>query len=192
MVIDTFITDGIKKTFSTDLKFRSGSTIVFLGGIYQGNGRDYVEDSGRKSITFNIIPEAGLEGEIRSLDENIKLEEGVSTFKEQLDIDAINTFLDSGEFAEIITYTPKDGTGLLMRAIVDRSQLTPAGEDTGRILKNQIRIFIANNGTYGMTSINKAGDKVSLPERIGGANVDFLVTDILAQDEGMWELLLVK
>lgn len=194
MTPDTFTTDGINKTYSTTKKFRANSTLIFLNGIYQGLGRDYTEDSGRQSITFKNLPDAGFEGEIRYLnDEEIQTaEEGVSSFKEQLVFDAVNVFLRSDEFAETITYTPKDGVEKLIRAIVDRQQISPAGEDTGRILQNQVKISIANSETYGVISIIKGGDKVSLPERIGGPDVDFLVVDILSQDEGMWQLLLQK
>jgi hypothetical protein len=192
MVTDTFTTDGINKTYPTTKKFRSGYTLLFLNGIYQGLGRDYTEDSGHQSISFLTVPAPGLEAEIRYLDEDLRFDVGISTFKEQLVIDAVNTFVNIYEFAETITYTPKDGVGKLMPAIIDRSQISPAGEDTGRILKNQVNISIANNDLYGVISIIKGADKVSLPERIGGSNVDFLVADILRQDEGMWELLLVK
>lgn len=194
MTPDTFVTDGINKTYATTKKFRVNSTLIFLNGIYQGLGRDYTEDSGRQSITFKTLPDADLEGEIRYLeDEEIKTsEEGISSFKEQLVADAVNTFLNSDEFAETIAYTPKDGEERLIRAIVDRQIISPAGEDTGRLLQNQVKITIANSETYGVISVNKGEDKVSLPERIGGPDVDFIVIDILSQDEGMWSLLLQK
>ncbi|MDD4980696.1 MAG: hypothetical protein PHC54_05460 [Candidatus Omnitrophica bacterium] len=194
MTPDTFLTDGINKTYATTKKFRANSTLIFLNGIYQGLGRDYTEDSGRQSITFKVLPDADLEGEIRYLeDEDIETSEsGVSSFKEQLVSDAVNIFLNADEFAETITYLPKGGEEILIRAIVDRNQISPAGEDSGRLLQNQIRISIANSETYGVISVNKGEDIVSLPERIGGADVDFVVADVISQDEGMWTLLLQK
>lgn len=194
MTPDTFVTDGINKTYSTTNKFRANSTLIFLNGIYQGLGRDYTEDVGRHSITFKVLPDADLEGEIRYLtDEDIPIITPDKTYlKDQLAVDMVNLFLNENEFAEYIAYTPKGGEEKTIKAIVDRRRIAPAGEDTGRLLEGQVEIIIANNETYGVSSVNKGGDKVTLPERIGGALIDFTVIDILNQDEGMFQLLLQK
>ena len=114
------------------------------------------------------------------------------TFKSQLGQDAVNVFLNGNEFSEQVTYAPKGGSAKLIYAIVTRQRISPAGEDAGRTLINQAEIMIANDATYGVTTINKGGDKVSLPERIGGTSIDWTVADILDQDEGCWRLLLQK
>ncbi|MDD5566230.1 MAG: hypothetical protein PHG31_05015 [Candidatus Omnitrophica bacterium] len=114
----------------------------------------------------------------------------MSNFKERLNNDAVLTFLHTSEFAETIVYTPKGGTAKQIPAIVDRKRLIPSGEDSGRTLVNQIEILIANDAENGVISINKGGDTVSLPERIGDASVSWVVADILGQDEGMWHLLI--
>lgn len=114
------------------------------------------------------------------------------TFKSDLAQDAAKTFLNSDEFAEEITYTPKGGTAKVIKAVVNRKRIDPASEDAGRILINQCEIFIANDATAGVTSVNKGGDLVSLAEAIGGTQIDWVVADILAQDEGAWQLLLQK
>lgn len=113
-------------------------------------------------------------------------------FKEQLKNDAANVFLNSDEYAEWITYTPKGGAAKRIKAQIFRKQISPASEDAGRTLLNQVEIIIANNAAYGVTSINKGGDTVSLPERIGGENITWRVANILDQDEGLWHLLLQK
>lgn len=114
------------------------------------------------------------------------------TFKSQVTQDAAKTFLNSDEFAEEITYTPKGGVAKVIKAVVNRKRIDPASEDAGRILLNQCEIFIANNETAGIMSINKGGDLVSLAEVIGGPLIGWVVADILAQDEGAWQLLLQK
>lgn len=189
-----FTTDGINKTYATPSKFRANSTLIFLDGVYQGLGRDYVEDPGRQSITFINLPPAGLEGEIRYFtDQDMPISSPTRTFlKDQLAVDMVNVFLNENEFAEWIAYTPAGGIEKTIKAIVDRNRLEPAGEDTGRLLKDQATITIANNETYGVITIKKGEDKVTLLDRIGGELVDYLVMDILSQDEGMWELLLQK
>jgi hypothetical protein len=113
-------------------------------------------------------------------------------FKENLAQDAARTFLNSDEFAEEITYTPKGNSARVIKALVNRKRIDPASEDAGRILLNQCEIFIANDEISGVASINKGGDLVSLAEVIGGALIDWVVADILGRDEGMWHLLLQK
>jgi len=113
-------------------------------------------------------------------------------FKDNLAQDAAKIFLNSDEFAEEITYTPKGGAAKVIKALVNRKRIDPAYEDAGRILLNQFEIFIANDETFGIASINKGGDLVSLAEFIGGAAIDWVVADILGQDEGVWHLLLQK
>lgn len=194
MTPETFVTDGINTTYATAQKFRANTTLLFLNGVYQGLGRDYTEGANFKSIVFVVLPDAGGEGEIRYLiDEEIKTAvEGVTTFKEQLAADAVNALLNVDEFAEAIVYTPKNGTPKSIKAIVERRRVSPAGEDSGRVLENQAEIFIANNATYGVTSIKKGEDKVSLPERLGQADINWIVADVLGQDDGMWRLLCEK
>lgn len=114
------------------------------------------------------------------------------SFKEQLNKDAVLTFLKTDEFAEVILFTPQGGTAKQIPAIIERKRLNPAGEDTGRVLLNQAEIMIANDAENGIIGINKGGDKVSFPERVGDAVIDWLVIDILDQDEGMWYLLVQK
>lgn len=113
-------------------------------------------------------------------------------FKSDLAQDAAKTFLNSDEFAEDITYTPKGGVAKVIKAVVNRKRIDPASEDAGRILINQCEIFIANDAVSGIASINKGGDLVSLAEVIGGTQIDWIVADILSQDEGVWQLLLQK
>jgi hypothetical protein len=113
-------------------------------------------------------------------------------FKDGLAQDAGKVFLNSSEFAEDAVYTPKGGTPLTIKAVINRRRLDPAFEDTGRTLLNQAEIFIANDAAAGVTSINKGGDTVSFSETIGGAAISWVVVDILNQDEGMWHLLVQK
>lgn len=111
------------------------------------------------------------------------------SFKNQIKNDASKCFL--GDFSEDITYV-SGGTSKIIKAIVNRNRLTPSGEDSGRTLLNQVEIFIANDAVNGIATIDKGVDTVSLPARIGGANVTFVVADILGQDEGVWNLLCTK
>lgn len=114
------------------------------------------------------------------------------SLRDQFSADAIDCFLNIAEFAEDITYTPKGGVAKAIKAVVNRKRIDPASEDAGRILINQCEIFIANDAASGIASINKGGDLVLLAEVIGGPQIDWVVADILSQDEGAWQLLLQK
>lgn len=114
------------------------------------------------------------------------------SFKDNLKKDALNCFLTPDEFAEAIQYTSKNGTPKTVKAVINRKRLNPGGEESGRVLQNQIEIYIANDSTYGVDSVNKGGDEVLFPEVLGGIDVNFIVVDILAEDQGMWHLLVQK
>ena len=114
------------------------------------------------------------------------------SLKSQLAQDMVNSFLNSYEFAEDITYTPKNSTAKSIKAVINRKRINPAAEDVGRVLVNQGEIFIAKDDTAGVSSINRGGDIVSFAENVGGVVTDWAVIDILGQDEGMWHLLVQK
>ena len=114
------------------------------------------------------------------------------SFKDNLKKDAVNIFLTTDEFAEAVQYTPKGQSPKTIKAVINRKRLTPGGEESGRTLQNQIEIFIANDATYGVDAIIKGGDEVLFPEVIGGIDVNFVVVDILGEDQGMWHLLVQK
>jgi len=110
------------------------------------------------------------------------------SFKDNLATDANNVFLNTNEFAEDITYTPKGGSPKSIKAIIVRSRLDTGGEDAGRILRKQAEIYIANDATIGVDSIDKGDDKVQFPEIPGGSNITWAVLDILRTGK-MWHLL---
>ncbi len=114
------------------------------------------------------------------------------SFKDNLKRDALNLFLNTNEFAETIQYTPKGGAPKTIKAVINRRRLNPGGEESGRTLQNQLEILIANDSVYGVSAVNKGGDQVFFPEVLGGADVNFVVVDILGEDQGVWHLLVQK
>jgi hypothetical protein len=115
-------------------------------------------------------------------------------FKDQLSVDARNCVLNGNEFAEDVVYTPYSGQARTIKAIVERRRLIPSSQDANRVLTGTVEIHVARDAVFGVLSVNKgaSADQVVLPEIIGGTGVTFFVADILAQDEGMWHLLLQK
>lgn len=114
------------------------------------------------------------------------------TFKQKLSEDAKNIFTNTDEFAETITYTPSGGSSKTIKASIFRDRLDAGNQDRNRTLTRQAEIMIANDSTYGVTFVTRAGDYVSFPVYIGGAAVDWSVIDILSHDEGMWRLLVER
>ena len=121
-----------------------------------------------------------------------RISKGFMSLKNELTKDVINTFLNTDEFAEDIVYTPKGETAKSIRAIINRKRLDPSMEDSGRVLAGQTEIFIANDAVAGVSSVSKGQDKVSLSELIGAPAIDWVVIDIIDQDEGMFHLLIQK
>lgn len=110
------------------------------------------------------------------------------SFKDQLSPDSINTFLNTNEFAEEITYIPSVGPPRIIRAVVVREGLEPSSENMSRSLKNQAEVYIANDDTDGVTQIDKKDDRVTLNDVEGTAR-EARINEILSRDEGMWHLI---
>lgn len=113
------------------------------------------------------------------------------TLKTQMAADAA-ALMTTDEFAEAVSYTPSGSAPITINAIVERGRLQADAESGGRSLGKEIRISIARYATLGVLTVTKNADTVSLLENIGGTAVTFIVADILAQDDGMWYLLLQR
>lgn len=114
------------------------------------------------------------------------------SFKTQMAADSANVFLNGNEFAEAVTYIPHGGVSREINALVTRSRVQPAAETSSRSLVDQMEIQIANHRSSGASSIKKGFDKVIISDPGGVTDITYVVADILAQDEGMWHLLLRK
>lgn len=89
---------------------------------------------------------------------------------------------------ETILYTPKGSTTpLTINANVFRHGPQQVG-GVSQAYAPSIEIYIPNNATTGVTSVNIGGDKVTLPERKGETAKTYNVQEILEQDGGMWKL----
>ncbi len=114
------------------------------------------------------------------------------SLKNELSRDIINTFLNTDEFAEDISYITDTGVSRVIKAIVNRQRIKPSPENSGRILLNQVEIIIANDAENGLASINKGRDMFVFPALLGQAPVQWVVIDIIDHDSGAWHLLLEK
>ena len=114
------------------------------------------------------------------------------TLKSLMMNDMSNTFLNTDEFGESITYVTKAGVEKSISAVVSRGRLDPDEETAGRSLSDEIEIRIANDSTAGVTSVDAGFDKVKVPEYLGEAADTWRIVEILSHDASMWHLKCVK
>jgi hypothetical protein len=99
--------------------------------------------------------------------------------------DAVNTFLV--DFGETITYTPYQSSPITIQALINRNVITGIPGLTGATsYKHEVEI--ANDPTYGRTSINKGKDSVTMNNVVGGTTETFVVLQIVENDAGMFRL----
>ena len=110
------------------------------------------------------------------------------SLKDQFSLDVINCFLNTAEFAEVITYTPEGEAGKEINAIVVRGRLEPGSEDQGRGLQNQAEIYIANDDVSGITQVDQKDDRIMLND-VEGTVRESRINEILSRDEGIWHLI---
>lgn len=193
--IEPFTGDGETKVFNlTYGPFSEDSLHVFVRGVLQTRDVHYTEAVDKESITFVTAPPDEWVIETWYYSELAAWEiatEG-TTFKQMMQRDAMRSFLNTNEFAETIDYTAKGADAKEINAMVIRQRLDSTNQGSGRIAAGQAEIYIANDATYGVSSISKGFDKVSFAEVLGGLDIDWIVVDILQMDEAMWHLLVQK
>ena len=115
------------------------------------------------------------------------------SLKDSIKADATDVFLKTSEFAELVTYLPRNGGRRVIRAIVDRSPpavYNAAGD--GVVLPSYV-ITVCNCCRTGVSSAEvDTGDAVELLENLNERIKDTkTVMKIINHDEGMVELALV-
>lgn len=96
--------------------------------------------------------------------------------------------VDTDVFGESITYTPIGGVAATYNAVVDRRPPEPVDGQGYGVAPNVVISLIRDaNGTNGPASV-AAGDKVSLPERVGESSRTMSVITVVENDTRMWVL----
>jgi hypothetical protein len=106
--------------------------------------------------------------------------------------DAMTVFLNTGEFAELVTYHPhrfygeSERSPRVISAIVIREQVELLSED---VVTNapMFEIHVANSSTLGISSeeIDTGGDQIEFPPRDGKPPERRSITRLTGQDNGM-------
>lgn len=115
------------------------------------------------------------------------------SLKASIDNDADSLFLSLSDFAEVVTYLPRQLSGQPAKpsrqisAVVFRESMENVGEDNNESITPIFEVHVANNSVTGISSteINKGGDQISLPVRDGLTPVARTIVMILSQDHGM-------
>lgn len=111
------------------------------------------------------------------------------TFKDDLLTDAKSVFLaGNDEFDESVTYTPSGESARTINVLLVKDAIEPGEESKRMVLRNQAEMYIANDATDGVTSINKTADRVAITDRDGNGQTARIV-EIISSDDGMWHVL---
>lgn len=109
-----------------------------------------------------------------------------------IEADAISIFTSVNDFAEVVTYYPRQRFGEAapiprsINAVVIREQIQTIGED-GDTVSPLWQVHVANSVTYGISSteLDLGGDQIALPPRDGKAAERRTITQLTIQDHGM-------
>jgi hypothetical protein len=104
--------------------------------------------------------------------------------------------MSADEFGELITYLepgrePKDIYAVVNRNKPDVGQLRSPGSPAGGTSygRTVFQLSIANSEEFGMTSIREGQDKVRMKrDQDDEDEREFVVSQILSQDEGTWHV----
>ena len=103
----------------------------------------------------------------------------MSDFRDQLDADMEDVFLNVDEFAEMITWTPKGGEAATITALVRRSRLSTRPTDGSVALSWPVTITVRR---LDVEPFNRNGDTVSVSEVYGGTPVTWRASHLIAQN----------
>jgi hypothetical protein len=88
---------------------------------------------------------------------------------------------------EEITYTAKGEDAVTINANVVRRPIEGHAPNGLAVV---LSVYIANDATYGVTSVTVGADQVTLQARLGDTAQPYRVSDIISHDAGMWHLRL--
>ena len=112
------------------------------------------------------------------------------SLKDQMARDALGCFLNTSEFAEEISYIPKNDIAKIIKAVVVRGQIKPEQIDSQRLLHNRIEVFIANSASIGVATVSL--EDAIVAKDMAGNDVEWGIIDVIYKDDGMWHLLAEK
>ncbi|MGH7260872.1 MAG: head-tail joining protein [Nitrospiraceae bacterium] len=99
-------------------------------------------------------------------------------------------FLNSAEFGETVTYTPQGGSPKAITAIVDRGASVDVVNQGARTFPaNAVEIEIADNATFGVTTVKERFDQVALRlKKDDPSDTVLVVKRVIQPNKGAWRL----
>jgi hypothetical protein len=107
------------------------------------------------------------------------------TFSEKLTSDAANTFLNTGEFAETVAYTPSGGSGRSISAVIDRQDVVEQTAPDGSTLIHRAVLSASRDATAGIPS-------PSVDDTFTFDSATWKVDHVVTQDDAMVSVSLVR
>jgi hypothetical protein len=119
------------------------------------------------------------------------------SLKNSINSDARTLFINQLDFAEGVTYAPRQQSGKPPRlprninAVVFRDSMTTVDEDNNETITPTFRVHVANDSTFGISSqeLDCGGDQIIFPIRDYLSPVARTIMSIEEQDHGMLVLL---
>lgn len=90
----------------------------------------------------------------------------------------------------VVDYTEE--TSKTIKALPFRSTITPNEQNANRTIVREMEILILCDEEYGIPSVKKGEDIISVPVQIGQDPVDFVVGAIIEKDEAIYRLRLMR
>lgn len=113
------------------------------------------------------------------------------TLKDMIEDDNATVFLNTGDFAETVTYYPRTLTATAnssrsISAVVFRNQLEQVTENGLSVLPVW-EVHVANDSAIGISSteLDVGGDQIGFPPRDGETATKKTIVMLLVQDHGM-------
>lgn len=108
------------------------------------------------------------------------------TLRDMMASDAETVFCNVNDFAEAVTYYPRQAQSRPINAVVVRDPLALFGPDGDDVLP-VFEVHVQNDSVLGISSdeLNQGGDSLEFPVRIGQPNSVRTITRLISHDDAM-------
>lgn len=108
------------------------------------------------------------------------------TLRDMIAADSQKVFLNTGEFAETVTYRKRSGVQRSIKAVVFREAVVNS-EESGGAQTPTFEVHVDNDIVNGIASdeIDLGGDQIVLPVRDGVTATPRTIVSIIVQDHAM-------
>jgi hypothetical protein len=110
--------------------------------------------------------------------------------KDSIANDSLTVFLSTDEFAELVTYKPRNGGSRTVQAIVDREPPTLLDE-VGNVISLTFMVYVKNDEADGISGqeVDTGGDKIELAAKANDTSKrQYAIVKVTDNDFGMIQL----